>query len=302
MPQVGDDLDSINDQICADGRLMLANTESTNPTVFEMASGRPLLRVPKPGEDIHYWAFHLAVSPDGRWLALARYDSIELWDIVEGKRLPFHKPHRITEYSDPEENYCRDLQFLPDNKHLIAAHGDGTALVWELPPEALKPPSQRMTARTWEDLASIDAHVGHNAVWAMWNEPDKALALLKEKLKPAKSPPAKELAAWIEELGANEFAKREEAMKRLKAYGRTIESSLRQAASRTANAEQKKRLNELLSGYQSVASRTPEEIRAIRCVQVLEKLKDPEAKQLLRELAKGEPSAILTQEAKKTAE
>jgi hypothetical protein len=35
-------------------------------------------------------------------------------------------------------------------------------------------------------------------------------------------------------------------------------------------------------------------------VQVLEKLKDPEAKQLLRELGKGEPSAFLTQEAKKT--
>jgi hypothetical protein len=118
-------------------------------------------------------------------------------------------------------------------------------------------------------------------------------------LKPATLPPTKELATWIEQLGAKDYSKREEAMKHLRTYGQTIEPTLREAANRTSNAEQKKRLNELLSGYHSVASRTPEEIRAIRCVQVLERWKDPGAKKLLRELAKGEPSAILTQEARK---
>src|SRR5439155_18220942 len=111
------------------------------------------------------------------------------------------------------------------------------------------------------------------------------------------APSAKELAPLIEDLGAKEFAKREAAQKRLRGYGQTIAASMRETIN-GANAEQKRRLNQIIAEWNSVASRTPEEIRAIRCVHVLDRVKTPEARRLLEECACGAASAILTKEAR----
>lgn len=159
-----------------------------------------------------------------------------------------------------------------------------------------------MTPHTWDDLASLDARVGHSAVWALRNEPAKALTLLNEKLKSANMPDARELMAIVDQLGAKEYARREAALKRLHAYGQTILPFVRDSIKRTTELEKKKRLNELLEDWRNVASRTPEEIRAIRCVEALEQIKDPNAKRLLAKLSKGTPSAILTREAKQALE
>ena len=282
-----------------DGRLIAADTTSFNDDesrlyIWELASGRPMIGIPH-GED---WFGRVQLSPDGRWLAVARAAAIELWDVAEGKRVPFHKPHPIAEFGNESHGYCQDLAFLPDGKHLIAAHGDWTALVWELPPETRKPSSHRMIARTWDDLASLDARIGHNAVWAMRNEPAKAIALLKERLKPAHLPAAKELEPLIADLGAPQYAKREAAQRGLRQFGQTIEPMLREAARTVTSAEQRRRLNQISTDCQNIASRTADEIRAIRCVQVLESITKPEARQLLQDLSKGAESAILTRESR----
>ena len=291
---------------CADDRMIITslfrpsdrNWESEpnrEMVVWEMASGRPLLRVPELAGRI----WNATLSANGRWLALATQISVELWDVASGNRVSFHKRHVDSAFLELRADYCCDLAFLPDGKHLIAAHGDWTALVWELPAETHRPSSHRMNERTWDDLASLDARVGHDAVWAMWNEPANAVATIREHLKPARAPSVKQLAALIEDLGSKEFVKREDAQMRLRGFGQTIEASVRDAASRATNPEQKRRLNQLLTDWQSVASRTPDEVRAIRCVQVLERITFPEAKKLLRELAQGEPTAILTREAQR---
>jgi hypothetical protein len=139
----------------------------------------------------------------------------------------------------------------------------------------------------------------YNAVWAMSNESVRAVALLKDRLKPAPSPPAKDLAALIDDLGAESFAKREAAQKLLREFGRTIEPIVREAVSTTASPEGKRRLNQILTECQSIALRTPDEIRAVRAVQVLERIGNPESRQLLEAWAKGAEAAILTRESRK---
>jgi hypothetical protein len=233
---------------------------------------------------------------------LVRAKGNEIWDLLDGKRVAIIKHHRIVEYAHPRLWQCFELAFLPDGKHFVTVHGDWTALVWELPPDALKPPSQRIHSQTWDDLASLDARVGHSAVWALRNEPAKALTLMKEKLRPATMPDAKELAAIVDQLSDKEYAKREAALKRLHTYGQTIEPFVRDSINRTSDPEKKKRLNQLLEDWRNVASRTPEEIRAIRCIEALEQIKNPDATRLLAELSKGAPSAILTREAKQALE
>ncbi len=160
----------------------------------------------------------------------------------------------------------------------------------------LAPP---MTGRTWDELASPVRRVGHTAAWALTNEPARAVALLKDRLKPVAPPPAKELAALIEDLGAESFTKREAAQKRLREFGHTIEPIVREAVSTAANPEGKRRLNQLLTECQSVASRTPDEIRAVRAVLVLERIGNPESRQLLEACAKGADAAILTRESRR---
>jgi hypothetical protein len=152
--------------------------------------------------------------------------------------------------------------------------------------------------RTWDDLVSADPRVGGKAVWALTNEPQRAVALLKDRLKPVQVPPARELAALSADLGAENFAQREAAQKKLRDLGQTIEPNLR-AASATADPERKRRLDQLLAECQRIDSRTPDELRAVRAVQALERIGTPEARRVLDECAKGADAALLTREARR---
>jgi hypothetical protein len=71
---------------------------------------------------------------------------------------------------------------------------------------------------------------------------------------------------------------------------------MRQALAGRPSPEVRRRLGELLQRLDPLAS--PELLRGLRAVQVLEQVGTPEARDLLRTLAGGVPEARLTQEAK----
>jgi hypothetical protein len=155
-----------------------------------------------------------------------------------------------------------------------------------------------LTDQTWDDLASADTRIGGRAVWSLVNEPARAVALLALRLKPVQPPPAHELAALINDLDAATFASRETAQARLLALGRTIEPQLR-AVLPKAEGERKRRLDQLLAACQHPESRTPDERRAVRAVQALERIGTPSARQLLESCSQGVEAAVLTREAKR---
>src|SRR5262249_49143265 len=146
--------------------------------VAEAASGRPLLQVPagfrrrqkESSVSTAYDSQARAISPDGRWLAVAKWAGIELWDVIEQKNVPFHPPHPTPDSPGNVRSHCEDLAFL-SNDRLIAQYGDMSALVWELPAEALRPRAIRMTAKTWDELGGTEPLVGLRAVWALKNSP-----------------------------------------------------------------------------------------------------------------------------------
>src|SRR5262249_56399767 len=138
------------------------------------------------------------------------------WDLATGQRVAELK-HRTPDVVRMDAvYYCLGLMFLP-GRRLIAAYGDRTALVWQLPPETEKPPPQRMTERTFDDLAALEPRVAQDAVWALVNEPTKALALLRERIKPAAA--EGDLAALLTDLAGDNFARREAADRRLHDLG-----------------------------------------------------------------------------------
>jgi hypothetical protein len=71
---------------------------------------------------------------------------------------------------------------------------------------------------------------------------------------------------------------------------------LRETLSGKPSAEVRKRVEELLAGVRQV--RSPEVLRRLRAVQVLERIGAPEARRLLEALAGGAPAARETRAAK----
>jgi WD40 repeat protein len=285
-----------------DGRLAFSHErpdiadDATELVVWEVATGRPLFRRPVGLRQI----VPVVLSPDNRWLALPAKQSIELWDLATGQRaaeLPYHTP----EFLPDPVSYCVGLTFLP-SRRLLAAYGNRIALVWQLPPETEKSPPQRMNERTWDDLASAEPRVAQDAVWALVNDPAKAIALLCERLKPAAAIADAALAPLLVDLAGDNFARRDAAFRRLRDLGHVVEKPLEAALPRATNSEQTRRLKALLDECRDDGLMNADERRALRAIQALGQIGTPAAGALLESWSKGADAAILTREAKAALE
>ena len=90
---------------------------------------------------------------------------------------------------------------------------------------------------------------------------------------------------------------REGATKELESLGDEATDALRQALKGNVSAEVRRRVEHLLSARDPATVPTSQ-LRAVRAVEVLEQMGTAEARDLLKELAKGEPDSWLTKEAK----
>jgi hypothetical protein len=130
--------------------------------------------------------------------------------------------------------------------------------------------------------------------------PEQSVELIRRKLPPAERAPRDgDPARWIADLDHDEFRRREEATEALRRLGPSAEAALCRALGAEPSAEKRRRLEELLEAVQAEAFR-PERVRPTRALEVLERIGTAEAKAVLAELAKGDPEAPLTQEAKAT--
>jgi WD40 repeat protein len=290
-------------EFSADGRLAVANLRSERIdgpgelVVWETATGQPLLRRPTGKQQ----TIQAAISPDNRWLALAAEQSIELWDLAIGQRAAELKYRTPDVVQMNATYYCLGLMFLP-GRRLIAAYGDRTALFWQMPPETEKPPPQRLSERTFDDLATPEPRVAQNAVWALVNEPAKAMPLLRERIKPAGAIADSDVRSLVTDLADTNFVRREAALRRLHELGHGIEKTLEAAAARTTNTEQSRRLKSLLDACRDDGPMNAAERRALRAIQALGIINSPDARSLLESWSKGDAAAILTREAKAALE
>jgi hypothetical protein len=105
-----------------------------------------------------------------------------------------------------------------------------------------------------------------------------------------------EIAKWLADLDATEFADREGATKALASRGRRVERQLREQIRTTTSPEVRRRVKDLLD--QLGTTYTADELRALRLVQACEWSATPAARSLLRRWASGEPGAMLTEDAR----
>ncbi len=114
-------------------------------------------------------------------------------------------------------------------------------------------------------------------------------------MKPVPVPKAESVKAWVADLGSDDFATRETAEKELANLGDAVEAELRDAA-KSDVPERRDLATKLLK---ALAKRdAPERLRILRAVEVLEYADTPIGRDVLKVLASGAPSALLTRDAK----
>ncbi len=226
----------------------------------------------------------MAFSPDGRLLAV----------IDHSDRLTVIELATDTARLSMEAGSLHTLAFSPCGGRL-ASVAWGTAFIWDLtgrewPRHATRPPS----AADWAALASRKSADAWPAMTRLVCCPAEAMALLRKRLRPAPGEGIDDdaLRRHIAALGHDDFETRERA---LSALSRCQTSRLEAAMEKESDLEIRSRLARLL---ERIPRPTGDALRSIRTVEVLERMRTPEARRLLRELAGGNPDARLTAEAK----
>jgi RNA polymerase sigma factor (sigma-70 family) len=263
--------------------------------LWELTTGKQRCAITSPTTGKQRNFSRLAVAPDGRTVAAVCGDlGIELWDLATGKDLLRLAGNGTHIYS---------LAFSPDGRRLVTGHGDSAILIWDVAAAyerrpRPRPAEPRELENWWRDLAG-EASAAHRAIWSLAGVPAQALPLLRDRLRPAVPVPADELQRLLQDLDNPRFRLREAASRRLADFGEDAEPALRQTLANTANtpsAEVRQRIERILAQPRLI--RSPDLLRSLRALQVLEGIGDQPARRLLGKLAEGAPASPLTREAK----
>jgi WD40 repeat protein len=240
----------------------------------------------------------LAFSPNGRLLAAAGHDALHVWDMATGARL-LHMPVRGRLANWNGSRFAECLAFAPDGRTLATGHADGTSLLWDLMPGWTNlggPDGPLDPAQAWEDLASGEPRTAWKALEQLAAAPAEAVPLLRKRLRAEKLEPGW-LASRLADLDSDVYEKREAATRDLQQVVEVVEEDLREAEQKTASAEVRRRLAEILDGPRRPVL-SLDVLRTLRGAAVLERIGSKESQALLKVLADGAPGAPLTREAK----
>jgi RNA polymerase sigma factor (sigma-70 family) len=283
-----------------DGRLLAARKAGAALGVWEAATGKEVTALPVAKAD------HFALAADNRTLVTTDEAFVRVWDLATGKEgLRRALPEVMTDATG--KGFVHALALTPDGRRAITALNDGTALVWDLTP-ALRPAEplardvgEKGIPAWWADLAADDAGRAYAAVWRLSEAPAEAVALCRRHLKPVADADFKEARRHIKDLASETYKVRETAFARLKELGHPAAPAMRQALDNDPPLETRRRLEKLLAELPA-APLSPELLRQLRAVQVLERIASPDARRVLTELAGGMAHTPLTREARAALE
>jgi HEAT repeat protein len=200
------------------------------------------------------------------------------------------------------------LAFSRDGTRLATASGKygknepGEVKVWSLaalpPPERPAPPADRKAVEAlWADLGGADAARAYRAVWALSAAPRLTVPFLREHARPpAGGVDHERIARLVAELDDNVYEVRVKATAALEKLGPAAYPALRKALA-SPSAEVRRRARMLLEKKGDAPALAPDELRALRAIEVLQHIGTAEVRPVLEQLAAGPAGAAPTQDA-----
>lgn len=253
--------------------------------LLDLATGKEIRRF--GGRDIvgHSAAF----SPDGSLLAVGLENGgIRFWDLATGTVLRDAPAHDLAVTS---------LAFT-DRDTLVSGSLDGTAVAWKVD-HLLKaaPADDAEFDKLWTMLGHPDADKVAHAIQAFSDQPGKAVAFFKQRLRPVPVVDAKHIDKLVADLHSNQYAVRARAYVDLEMLEGHARSALEKALRAGQAIEPRRRIETLLRKLEPPLA-APDILRGIRAIEVLERIATPEARSLLETLAGGGRGHRLTEDSR----
>ena len=257
--------------------------------VWETASGKLLCKL---GDKTH-GARCASFACDGRRLVAATKKSVNVWDVLTGDELSAPDGKPLLTGGHLGDVLCAAVS--PDGKTIASGSADTTILLWNaadlLPKTPAADPGPKDLDRLWDDLRSDDAPTAYKAILALLGAPDKATAVVRDRLPPTAKPDPKKVKDFLAALDGNDVDQRDAASRELGRLGEAVEPALHETLAATPSAEVRRRCEELLEALRK-GEADADGLRGLRAVQVLEHAGTPEARAVLKGLAGGAPGRL----------
>jgi WD40 repeat protein len=277
--------------------LATANTDKII-RVWDAANGKEVRKFTAANEEPGLLAF----AGDGKTLVSAgKKDAVlRLWDVATGKELK--------QVSGPRGGALRSLALAPDGKKVATASGDGRMRYWDLDNPAEAPPaSGTLTAKdldaSYADLVNADPAKARRAFAALLAGSKESVPYLQQRVRAVaglKIDPR--VGKLIAELDDDDFSVRDNASQELAKVGESVVPALQQTLASNPSPEVKDRIGQLLKNFKDASKLTPDLMRVLEALEVLEQAGTPEARQALEGLARESLVARIMQEVKAAVE
>jgi hypothetical protein len=218
---------------------------------------------------------------------------IRLWDLDSGKELKQLTGH---------QGGVLSLAFSSDGERLISGSRDTTVMVWDVGKvisaplaEALKPEDFPILGAQLLECAPEAAR----AVARLARSGDQAIPFLRDQVFSPSFPDERQVARMIADLDDDRVAVREKATQELTKLGKHGEPALRRALKNKPSKEVQARV-ELLLGRLRDSKPSPDVVRTLRILEVLERIGTTKARRLVETIAQNASEPRLVSEAKAT--
>ena len=312
------------------GRKLLAYVRDRDTiTLFDMDTGKNVHQLTKRYSSPTDFAF----SPNGKILATVGYHKgIHLWDLTTGRELPGLEAEAMSlgvvfasdgrsvatvggeneilvwelktrqercRFRSPDKN-PGVLVYSPDGSLLAQGSDDTTVILWDVTGGSLlkgrakeSPPSAAQMQSLWKDLAQAEAGNAYQAMATLIAAPVSSVPYLETHLPSTSSASSEQISRWAADLDNSRFASRKEAMQELEKLGDFAEPVLRPLLQGKLSLEKRQRVEELLNKLEA----SPERLRTLRTIEVLERIGTPSALRVLHKLASRKPANSMAAEA-----